>query len=79
MRTPGDNLNRVLRNMARRTIDDVAKAAGVAIKTVSRVLNNEPNVRDEMRARVQAVVKALDRRAHQLVCRESAGPAPASS
>jgi LacI family transcriptional regulator len=46
--------------MARKTIDDVAKAAGVAIKTVSRVLNNEPNVREETRARVQAVVKALN-------------------
>ncbi|HEV7715293.1 MAG TPA: LacI family DNA-binding transcriptional regulator [Steroidobacteraceae bacterium] len=46
--------------MARKTIDDVAKAAGVAIKTVSRVLNDEPNVRDETRARVQAVVKALN-------------------
>ena len=46
--------------MARKTIDDVAKAAGVAIKTVSRVLNDEPNVREETRARVQAVVKALN-------------------
>jgi LacI family transcriptional regulator len=46
--------------MARKTIDDVAKAAGVAIKTVSRVLNDEPNVRDETRARVKAVVKALN-------------------
>jgi LacI family transcriptional regulator, galactose operon repressor len=46
--------------MARKTIDDVAKAAGVAIKTVSRVLNNEPNVREETRARVQAVVKELN-------------------
>jgi LacI family transcriptional regulator len=46
--------------MARKTIHDVAKAAGVAIKTVSRVLNDEPNVRDETRARVQAVVKELN-------------------
>jgi LacI family transcriptional regulator len=46
--------------MARKTIDDVAKAAGVAIKTVSRVLNDEPNVREETRARVQAVVKELN-------------------
>src|SRR6185436_18345269 len=49
-----------LPHMARKTIDDVAKAAGVAIKTVSRVLNDEPNVRDETRARVQAVIKALN-------------------
>jgi LacI family transcriptional regulator len=46
--------------MARKTIHDVARAAGVAIKTVSRVLNDEPNVRDETRARVQAVVKELN-------------------
>lgn len=46
--------------MARTTIHDVAKAAGVAIKTVSRVMNNEPNVREATRARVQAAVKALN-------------------
>lgn len=34
------------------TIKDVAADAGVGIKTVSRVLNDEPNVRPEMRARV---------------------------
>ena len=45
--------------MSRKTIDDVAKAAGVAIKTVSRVLNDEPNVREETRARVLAAVEAL--------------------
>ena len=33
-------------------IEDVAEAAGVSMKTVSRVLNNEPNVRDAMRQRV---------------------------
>lgn len=42
------------------SIDDVAKAAGVAIKTVSRVLNDEPNVREETRARVLASVKRLN-------------------
>lgn len=42
------------------SIDDVAKAAGVAIKTVSRVLNNEPNVREETRARVLVAVKRLN-------------------
>lgn len=44
----------------RASIHDVAKAAGVAIKTVSRVLNNEPNVREETRARVLAAVKRLN-------------------
>lgn len=44
----------------RTSINDVAKAAGVAIKTVSRVLNNEPNVREETRAQVLAAVKKLN-------------------
>jgi len=41
------------------TIDDVAKAAGVARVTVSRVLNNVANVRPETRQRVQRAVAAL--------------------
>jgi LacI family transcriptional regulator len=44
----------------RASINDVAKLAGVAIKTVSRVLNNEPNVREETRAKVLAAVKRLN-------------------
>jgi len=43
----------------RSRIEDVAEAAGVSIKTVSRVLNNEPNVRRETQARVQAAVEQL--------------------
>jgi LacI family transcriptional regulator len=45
--------------VTRKTIHDVAKAAGVAIKTVSRVLNDEPNVRPETRARVLAAAEQL--------------------
>src|SRR3569833_3683484 len=41
------------------TIDDVAKRAGVARGTVSRVLNNGANVRPETRERVQRAVEAL--------------------
>ena len=41
------------------TIDDVARAAGVARVTVSRVLNNGANVRAETRERVQRAVEAL--------------------
>lgn len=41
------------------TIDDVAKAAGVARVTVSRVLNNGANVRPETRERVHRAVEAL--------------------
>jgi LacI family transcriptional regulator, galactose operon repressor len=46
--------------MSRKTITDVAREAGVAIKTVSRVLNNEPRVRPATRDRVMAAVKALN-------------------
>lgn len=43
----------------RTRIEDVAAAAGVSIKTVSRVLNNEPNVRDATRNRVMQAVGEL--------------------
>ena len=41
------------------TITDVAKQAGVSMKTVSRVLNNEPNVAKKTRERVLEVAKTL--------------------
>lgn len=41
------------------TIDDVATLAGVGRTTVSRVLNNGPNVRPEVRDRVQLAVSKL--------------------
>jgi len=41
------------------TIHDVARHAGVSPMTVSRVMNSEPNVREETRVRVTASVKAL--------------------
>src|SRR3546814_8720804 len=46
----------------RTRIDDGAAAAGVAIKPVSRVLNNEPNVREETRERVLDAVARLQYR-----------------
>jgi LacI family transcriptional regulator len=48
--------------MTRPTIDDVARTAGTSTKTVSRVLNNEPNVRESMRQRVLSAVAALNYR-----------------
>lgn len=42
------------------TIHDVAARAGVSIKSVSRVMNGEANVRAEMRERVQAAMAELD-------------------
>ena len=44
------------------TIFDVAKLAGVSIKTVSRVINLESNVRPSTREKVEAAVEALDYR-----------------
>ena len=41
------------------TIRHVAADAGVSLQTVSRVINNEPNVRPEMRQRVQASIDRL--------------------
>ena len=49
--------------MARRrqavTIKHVAADAGVSLQTVSRVINNEPNVRPAMQERVQASIDKL--------------------
>ncbi len=41
------------------TIKDVAEYCGVSITTVSRVLNNHPDVREEVRARVWAATQEL--------------------
>lgn len=48
--------------MKRSTITDVAKHAGVSIKTVSRVVRKEPNVSGETRRRVEAAVAELNYR-----------------
>lgn len=49
--------------MARRrqavTIRHVAADVGVSLQTVSRVINNEPNVRPELKERVQEAIKRL--------------------
>lgn len=42
------------------TIRDVAAVAGVSIKTVSRILNQEPNVSPDTQAKVLAAVTALE-------------------
>jgi DNA-binding LacI/PurR family transcriptional regulator len=44
------------------TIRDVANSAGVAVGTVSRVLNNQPDVNPKLRARVQRALKELNYR-----------------
>ena len=42
------------------SIRDVAKHAGVAISTVSKVLNNYPNVSEETKKKVNASIKELN-------------------
>jgi len=51
--------------MSRPTIFDVAKVAGVSIKTVSRVVNDEPNVRASTRERVENAIAVLKYRPDQ--------------
>lgn len=41
------------------TIEDVAAAAGVSIRTVSRVLNHSPKVNADTRARIETAIAAL--------------------
>jgi LacI family transcriptional regulator len=42
------------------TIEDVARAAGVSAMTVSRVINKEPNVRDETRRNVLGTIARMN-------------------
>lgn len=46
--------------MQRATIRDVAKRAKVSLKTVSRVINNEPAVLERTRSKVQRAIEQLD-------------------
>ncbi|MDE2597198.1 MAG: LacI family DNA-binding transcriptional regulator [Sphingomonadales bacterium] len=58
--------------MSRPTIDDVAALAGVARASVSRVLNNQPNVREELRDKVLRAVDMLGYRVN-MQARQLAG------
>ncbi len=46
--------------MVKATVFDVAELAGVSIKTVSRVVNREPNVRAVTQERVDRAITALN-------------------
>lgn len=50
---------------ARATITEVARHAGVSIKTVSRVINREPNVSEATRAKVDGAIASLSYRPSQ--------------
>jgi LacI family transcriptional regulator len=51
--------------MSKATITEVAKLAGVSIKTVSRVVNREKNVREATQAKVEAAIEKLNYRPNQ--------------
>ncbi|WP_430419547.1 LacI family DNA-binding transcriptional regulator [Phenylobacterium sp.] len=55
--TPEEGASEGLRR--RPTINDIARLAGVSKKTVSRVINASPFVRDDTRERIQAVIAEL--------------------
>ena len=48
----------------RPTMNDVARTAGVSLKTVSRVVNGETTVAPDLAARVRAAVESLNYRPH---------------
>lgn len=52
--------NHKAEGMRRPTIKDVAERAKVSLKTVSRVINNEPSVMQATRSRVLAAIAELD-------------------
>lgn len=46
-------------NPVRYTISDIARQAGVGVGTVSRVLNNDPNVKEQTRQKVQKTIEKV--------------------
>ena len=46
-------------SVTRTTMNDVARAAGVSMKSVSRVVNDEPNVTAKLRAKVEGAIATL--------------------
>lgn len=55
------------------TIAEVAQVAGVSVSTVSRILNNRPDVAEATRQRVQQVIEDLGFRPHVQAQRLAAG------
>ena len=47
-------------NLKRPTIKDIASAAGVSTQTISRVLNNKPDVAPETRQKIQKIIADLE-------------------
>jgi LacI family transcriptional regulator len=62
-----------LKSAHRVNIADVAASAGVSVGTVSRVLNDSPNVREHTRRRVLEVMRRLNYRPSRLAASLSRG------
>lgn len=60
-------------NVQEITIEDVARAASVSVSTVSRILNNKPDVASRTRTRVLQVIQALGYTPHAQAQRLAAG------
>ncbi|MFF5209641.1 LacI family DNA-binding transcriptional regulator [Streptosporangium sp. NPDC000396] len=60
-------------NRRRTTMADVARHAGVSLKTVSRVVNQEPHVRQDLVRRVQESITALGFRRNEAASRLARG------
>ncbi|GAA2386882.1 LacI family DNA-binding transcriptional regulator [Nonomuraea africana] len=60
-------------NRRRTTMADVARHAGVSLKTVSRVVNQEPHVRQDLVRRVQGAITALGFRRNEAASRLARG------
>jgi LacI family transcriptional regulator len=54
-------------------IEEVAKMSGVSRSTVSRVINNDPNVKESTRARVKEVIRKVDYRPNTIARRLASG------
>jgi DNA-binding LacI/PurR family transcriptional regulator len=52
-------MDRIMQNLKRVTIKEVARKAGVSAQTVSRVMNERPDVAPETRDRVQSIIQEL--------------------
>ncbi len=50
--------NSFMQKLSKTTIVDIAKASGVSVSTVSRILNDKPDVAEETRRRVLEVIEA---------------------
>lgn len=55
------------------TIEDIARAAGVSVSTVSRILNNKPDVAESTKERVQEIINQFGYEPHSQAKRLAAG------